>query len=203
MDAGTDVAGIIVAGGAGSRAGGRKPLLEFAGGTLLEAVIARVRGQVGSLALNVPVSEAERYRERCAADIAFVFEAHARGPLGGVIAGLEWLSGTGSAQWLASFPADTPFLPRDLVAQLCAASRVEAPAVAADRLRVHALCGLWPLSGLARLRTGFEAGQLRSMMSAVEALGGRVCHVACDEHAFFNVNTQEDLARAEFMARAP
>jgi molybdopterin-guanine dinucleotide biosynthesis protein A len=60
---------------------------------------------------------------------------------------------------------------------------------------------VWPLSCLERLREGVEAGHLRSLHSAMETLGCQTCHIEADAHAFFNINTRGDLARAEELAR--
>jgi molybdopterin-guanine dinucleotide biosynthesis protein A len=109
------------------------------------------------------------------------------GPLCGVVTGLSWCE----ADWLATFPCDTPFLPRDLVAQLARAAGPR-PVVA----KGAQVCGLWPRSCLAQLRRGLESGALRSVIGAVEALGGATCEIAAPAHAFFNVNTKDDLAEA-------
>lgn len=194
-----EIAGVIVAGGAGTRAGGRKSLLPFGSGTLLDAVIARVRPQVGMLALNVPASESEFYRTRVRGGFLLLHDDATLppiGPLGGVLAGLEWAARCAGRHWLASFPGDTPFLPNDLVAQL-RASATDSPVAAADAARTHALCAIWPVACAESLRSGIMAGRLRSMLSAVEGLGGKSVQVRCEPDAFFNVNTKDDLAAAE------
>lgn len=193
------IAGVIVAGGAGRRMGATKALLPFANGTLLDAVIARVRPQVGALALNVRAVDRAVYRGRIGAEIPLLADPiePSVGPLGGVLAGLEWLATTNAAGWLATFPCDTPFLPLDLVAQLHGAARMRAPVAARDSERTHALCALWPAECVNALRSGIESGRLRSMMSAVEALDGHTRNIVCGLNAFFNINTPEDLAAAE------
>src|ERR1700723_2202755 len=107
------IAGVIIAGGKGVRLGGGKPARAFGRSTLLDAVIARARPQVDALALNVRAAESERYRDR-GLELFTDSEEGDIGPLAGILAGLEWAERRG-AIWLATFPADTPFLPRDLV----------------------------------------------------------------------------------------
>jgi molybdopterin-guanine dinucleotide biosynthesis protein A len=195
------VDGMIIAAGAASRFGGEKPRLRFASGWLIGAVIARVAPQVSNLALNVPAASADGYQARYP-DYPLVFDSAAGvGPLAGVIAGLEWLRRIRGSDWLATFPCDTPFLPHDLVAQLMAAAR-DAPVLAHDGNRLHGVCAVWPLHCLDKLRAGVEDGQLRSLYSAMEALDGSTCHMQADAHAFFNINTPDDLTRAEELARA-
>ncbi len=190
---------MIVAGGEGKRLGGGKPLLPFGRGVLLDAVIAKVGPQVETLALNVPKVAAQTYRERYGSKLTLLFDPieKAIGPLNGILAGLEWLERSKRANWLASFPCDTPFLPSDLVAQLYAAGGGPVPVAADDNARVHGLCAIWPVACARELRIGLEQGRLRSVMSAVDALGGRTCRIDCGPDAFFNVNTPTDLASAE------
>lgn len=199
------VAGVIVAGGKGRRLGGHKPLQTFGDGLLLDAVIARVRPQLAALALNVPPEEADLYRVRYGSALPRLFDPFDAkyGPLGGVLAGLEWAEAGPAFDWLATFPCDTPFLPDDLVSQLLAASRPGAPVMARVGEHTHGLCALWPAGSSPQLRGGIASGALRSMRSALEALAGNWCDIACDEDAFLNINTPEDLARAIAKTHAP
>jgi molybdopterin-guanine dinucleotide biosynthesis protein A len=114
--------------------------------------------------------------------------AEGLGPLCGIVTGLMW----SDADWLATFPCDTPFLPHDLVAQL--ARHADNSPVVAKGAQV---CGLWPKSCLAQLKRCVEDGTHRSVLGAVEALGGRVVEIVAAENAFINVNTPDDLKAAE------
>lgn len=194
------MAGVILCGGAGIRMRGEKALLPFQGGTLLDAVIARAAPQVSCLALNLAADREKVYR-RHYPDYPLLLDAQPDriGPLAGVIAGLEWALALGDVEWLATFPCDTPFLPVNLVAQLSAPAR-NVPVFAYHGDHLHGICAVWPIDCLDALKTGVEKGRLRSLHSAKEALGGLPCPVAADAYAFFNINTREDLARAEELA---
>ena len=191
------IAGVILAGGAGSRIGGDKALVPFRGGVLLDAVIARVRGQVDELALSIPAAAADAYRARWGAQFPLLVDSvpDGTGPLAGVVTGLEWTR----APWLATFPCDTPFLPADIVAQLMR-DAAEAPVAARSDGRLHGVCAVWPVSCLERLRTGVVEGHWRSLRGAIDQLGGTARDIACEDEAFFNINTPVDLARAEILA---
>lgn len=179
--------GVILAGGASSRVGSPKALLPFGRSTLLETVIARAAPQVQAFAINAPRKSAETYRLWFPQTILPDLYEDALGPLCGIVTGLTWCK----TDWLATFPCDTPFLPRDLVTQL-AKHAIDKPVVA----RGAQVCGLWPKTCLSQLKAGLESGKLRSVLSAVEALGGTVCEIVAPEHAFFNINTKDDLAEA-------
>jgi molybdopterin-guanine dinucleotide biosynthesis protein A len=124
---------------------------------------------------------ADAYRARFPQTVLPDLFPEKAGPLCGIVTGLEWLEG----DVLATFPCDTPFLPLDLVAQL---ERHPAPAVA----REMPVCGLWPKSCLAALKTHVGG----SVRGAAEALGGRECDIDAAAHAFFNVNAPQDLQDA-------
>jgi molybdenum cofactor guanylyltransferase len=179
--------GVILAGGASHRIGSPKALLPFGDKTLIEAVVARVEPQVQKLAINVLPADVEAYRARFSQKVLPDLFEEKLGPLCGIVTGLAWCE----TEWLAVFPCDTPFLPHDLIAQL--ARHIGSAALVAKGAQV---CGLWPKSCLAQLREGLESGALRSVLSAVEVLGGSVREIIASEHAFFNINTKDDLGEA-------
>ena len=196
------VAGVIVAGGEAARLGGEKPFLPFRGHSLLDAVIARVRPQVDVLALNLRADAAPKAAGRYSEPILTDTVPGSVGPLAGIVTGLEWVRELGGIEWMASFPGDTPFLATDLVATLSGAVVGNVPVFAQDGEAAQYLCALWPLSALEPLRAGVESGNLRSLYRAYEELGAICCRVPSPAHAFFNVNTAEDLVEAERLAAA-
>src|SRR3546814_7900206 len=84
---------------------------------------------------------------------------------------MEWASqhGDGCA-WIASFPTDAPFLPRDLVARMADAveRRGADMACAASGGRAHPVIGLWPIrlkDDLSRaMRSEEHPSELQSLM---------------------------------------
>lgn len=181
------VDGVILAGGASSRMGEAKSLLPFNGKTLIEIVVARAAPQVLTLAINAARADVDTYKARFSQTVLPDLYEDKLGPLCGIVTGLAWCG----TDWLATFPCDTPFLPRDLVAQL--AKYANTRPVVAKGVQV---CGLWPKACLPQLKASLESGELRSVLGAVEALSGTVCEITAPEHTFFNVNTKDDLARA-------
>lgn len=196
-----EIVGVIVAGGQGQRLGGDKPLHAFGQATLLDTVIDRVKPQVDALAINVPRDAVSRYRAHLGDDFTLLndYEPGDIGPLAGILSGLQWAEQQGAA-WLATFPADTPFLPRDLVSRLLASSPGPVPIAAHDGTRLHGLCAIWPVGARAVLLDSVRNHNVRSLYQAVTHLGGGECLFADGPDAFFNVNTAEDLANAERLA---
>ncbi len=200
-------AGIIVAGGEGSRLGGRaKPLLCLGGSVLIERLIRCIRPQVDSLALNLRRGSEDRYAPWTQQGVSVVFDPDGEriGPLGGVLAGLRWLATLDEEfDRLATFPGDAPFLAPDLVPTLLSAARgsgFSRPTVAFDGEHVQSLCALWPRNSLARLERGIADGRYRSVRHTLEDFGALRCPVE-DAGSFFNINTWDDLAAAEQQVR--
>ena len=194
--------GVILAGGQATRMGGGDKGLRLLGGqSLLAHVEARLAPQVAGLALNANGDPA-RFSGLGMPVIADSVAGFA-GPLAGVLAGLDWAASQG-AETIVTAAADTPFFPCDLVPQLLLASEgMTHPLVLAvtpdpERGRArHPTFGLWPVALRDDLRAALEGG-LRKVVLWTDRHGGREA-LFPDEAAFFNVNTPEDLIRAETM----
>ncbi|MEL6807676.1 MAG: molybdenum cofactor guanylyltransferase MobA [Pseudomonadota bacterium] len=194
--------GVILAGGRATRmGGGDKGLLPLGGRTLLGHVIARLSPQVGSLALNAN-GDAARFSDFDVPVVADSVDGFA-GPLAGVLAGLDWAAEQGG-ETIVTAAADTPFFPCDLVPCLqFAAEGMTQPLVLAEtpdskrgRAR-HPTFGLWPVALRDDLRAALNGG-LRKVVHWSDRHDARLA-LFPDEAAFFNVNTPDDLARAEAM----
>lgn len=207
--------GVILAGGQATRmGGGDKGLLSLGDRTILDHVIARLGPQVGDLALNANGDPA-----RFAATGLPVLQDPLPGypgPLVGVLAGLDWAASHG-AQAIVTVAADTPFFPRDLVGRLQDATQDMAaplalaatPRGAGERTKSmsssglvrHPTFGLWPVALRHDLRDALENG-LRKVVLWTEKHDGREVVFDTGNEPFFNVNTPEDLTRAQQMAEA-
>lgn len=197
-----DVVGVVLAGGLGRRMGGGDKCLRPLGGQpLIAHVIARARPQVRALLLNVNDGESAAQLGHFGLPIAPDVIAGFAGPLAGILTGLRWAQAAVPAcRWLASFAADTPFFPHDLVARLrggLAASGAEI-ACAASAGRSHPVFALWPVALAEPLARALNFENMRKIDAWTQRFA--VCHVAFDDEAggdpFFNVNTPSELAMA-------
>lgn len=198
--------GVILAGGLATRmGGGDKGLLTLAGRPLLAHVIERLEPQVAGLALNAN-GDPGRFASYGLPVIADTIEGYA-GPLAGVLAGLDWAAGQG-AEAIVTAAADTPFFPCDLVPRLqLAGEGMEHPLVLAATpdpergILRQPTFGLWPVALRDDLRAALEDG-LRKVVLWTDRHGGREAVFPVDGiDPFFNVNTPEDLQRAEELTR--
>lgn len=194
------ICGIILAGGQARRmGGGDKGLLPLAGRPMVAHVIARLAPQVAPLAISANGDPA-RWAPFGLPVLADSVPGYP-GPLAGVLAGMDWAAGMGAAQVLTA-AADTPFLPQDLAARLAGAGEfaLAASPDMAGTLRLHPTCGLWPVRLRHDLRAALQAGSRRVMGWALDHGAVSVAFAADGGDPFFNINTPQDLARAEAMA---
>lgn len=188
--------GVLLAGGRSTRmGGGDKALLALGGRPLLAHVVERARPQVGRLVLNVNGDPARfaGFGLEIAPDSVPGFA----GPLAGVLAALEWARARSpAADSVLSFPADSPFLPRDLASRLVGLGAPLARARSAGR--AHPVAALWSVALADDLRRALIEDGVRK----IEAWTAR--HSCAEAEwpvdpvdPFFNVNTPDDLAEAE------
>jgi molybdenum cofactor guanylyltransferase len=194
------VTGVLLAGGRSSRMGGADKALAVAGGRpLLAHVIERAGPQVGSLVINS--NRAPEHFEAFGLPIAADPVPGFPGPLAGVLAGFLWSrEHHPEAQFVASVPADTPFLPDDLVEKLHRALSASgaAIAIAASNGRSHPVAALWTVSIEDRIADALQRGDYKmhdfvTRHSAVSVEFPAYVRGGQSIDPFFNANTPDDL----------
>lgn len=198
------IAGLVLAGGRGSRLGGAdKATLELAGMSLLQRSVERLRPQVAAIAVSAN-GDPTRFAMPSLAVLPDIVPGF-RGPLAGILSGLAWTESETPHRWMASVAVDSPFFPADLVPRLAATTHAfpDTIAVAASRGRSHPVFALWPVGCRAALDRFLSKGDSGKVMAFLEAQGYAV--VEFDETVpgqdpFFNVNTREDLQAAQILA---
>jgi molybdopterin-guanine dinucleotide biosynthesis protein A len=179
---------VVLAGGAGRRIGGNKPFVRLAGRPLVSHVLARVAVQCSALAINAP-SPAGFEGFGCP---VLPDDTPRLGPLAGILTALRWARAQGASEVL-TVAVDTPFLPLDTVARLQAARARAAFAETLDG--AHATTGLWSVDLAGPLSDALDRG-VRKVRDWTAEIGAVPVHFD-DADAFFNINTADDLQRAE------
>lgn len=201
----TRPAGLILAGGLASRmGGGDKTLQKIGGRTILARIVACITPQCSRIVINANGDPA-RFAQT---DLPVVPDSipDFAGPLAGILAGLDWAAANApAATHILSVPGDCPFLPRDLVERLEQTRREQAAAIvcAQSGAQRHHTIGLWPVRLRENLRTALRGENFRKVQGWAARHG--VAFAAWPDvplDPFLNVNTPEDLARAEAIAAA-
>ncbi|HQZ46133.1 MAG TPA: molybdenum cofactor guanylyltransferase MobA [Usitatibacteraceae bacterium] len=189
----TEVTGLVLAGGQGSRMGGvDKGLTPLRGRPLVAHVIERLAPQVDEILVNANRNP-DAYAGFGHRVIADEIPGYA-GPLAGFERGLAHARG----DLVATVPCDSPFLPPDLVARLRVALEAAGAelAVAKTGDQPHPVFCLMRRTVHPSLRDFLSSGQ-RKIDKWYAAL--RVVEVAFDDEAgaFANINTRGELAELE------
>jgi molybdenum cofactor guanylyltransferase len=190
----SDITGLILAGGRGSRMGGvDKGLQLFQGAPLAQHAIMRLAPQVGVVIVNANRNQ-DVYRAMGVAVYGDEMPDFA-GPLAGMLAGLNHCA----TPYLVTVPCDTPYFPHDLVARL-SAGLIESDIVTAytreaEQLSPQPVFCLMKTEMRDSLRAFIDSGQRKTGLWARELNGARV--VFDDAAAFANFNTVAELTGAE------
>jgi molybdenum cofactor guanylyltransferase len=208
-----NILALILAGGLGRRMEGRaKPLLPLGDRRLIDRVVDAARAQCGAVALNLHEPDAVTLAPFADLNLPVAHDAAPGrlGPLAGVLGGLDFAADHApGVEFLLTLPCDCPFLPDDLAARLLDAARNTRSGLAsvASSGRAHPVVALWPLALRDDLRRALLEKDIRGVgqfqrqydMTIVEWPAAGADPYFRDP--FFNVNTPEDLARAEEILR--
>jgi molybdenum cofactor guanylyltransferase len=196
--------GLVLAGGLARRmGGGDKALIAVGGVAILDRVLGFLRPACREIILNANGDPARfaRYGLPVIPDSVPDFA----GPLAGILAGLDWAAAhRPDLAWVVSVPGDCPFLPHDLVTRLHEARQQAGLPLACARSGDwrHPVVALWPVA----LREDLRHALVKEDLRKIEVWTARHGVAIADWPAkpvdpFFNVNTPEDAAEAERLAR--
>jgi molybdenum cofactor guanylyltransferase len=191
------VTAVILAGGLARRFKGEdKGLIQLARRPLAAWVAERLQDHVAEVLLN-----ANRNLGEYAAIGHTVVADHLPGNLG-PLAGLLAAGRTAQFEWLLSVPCDAPFLPLDLAMHLhTQALANDVPMVrAADETGTHYAVMLMHRTLLSALDDFVRDGG-RQVRAWQETQPVETVVFQGDPYAFLNVNTPDDLRKAERIAR--
>ncbi|MEQ8401268.1 MAG: molybdenum cofactor guanylyltransferase MobA [Roseitalea porphyridii] len=197
--------GVVLAGGQSRRMGGvDKALVELAGRPLIAHVAGRLAPQVDAVAINANGDPA-RFEDTALPVFADTVADHA-GPLAGVLAAMDHAAQHHpSVAHIVTAATDTPFFPEDLVARLSAAATTSNTiAMATSDGHRHPVFALWPVALAEDLGAWLASTDTLKVMAFVQRhrLAEVDFPVGRDgADPFFNINTPDDLARAETFMR--
>ncbi|HEY3695955.1 molybdenum cofactor guanylyltransferase [Phenylobacterium sp.] len=187
--------GLVLAGGRSRRFGREKAAAELGGLTLLERAHRRLAAVCSQVAVSAPAgAAAERLAGSLGAPLLPDPYGAPRGPLSGVLAGLDWALGQ-REELLITLPCDAPLLPDDLEARLLSEIGAAPAAVARTPDGLQPLCALWRTALARPLRAALADG-LHPPVHQVLTDANAAQVAFTDREAFLNVNTPADLAEA-------
>ena len=187
-----DIAVVILAGGEGRRIGGDKPVQMLAGERLIDRALRQARRWSHHVAVAVRApTQVQPVDATLLAD-----EPGVEGPLGGLIAALRFGEAS-PKEFVLTIPADMPFLPADLPERLLAEAGRPNCVVANSGGHLHPVCALWRTTVLHDVND-YISGAKRSLRGLAELVGfATVEWPTAPVDPFFNINSPDDLSRAE------
>lgn len=114
--------------------------------------------------------------------------------MAGVLTGMKWSRRHyPRAPYILSVPADVPFIPRDLAAQLSKSLKEQNADIAIARCphRSHPTMGLWPVDLAERLERDLRETNIRSLHYWLNDF--RVAQAEFPQEMLLNINTPDDL----------
>jgi molybdenum cofactor guanylyltransferase len=197
----SQITGIVLAGGRGSRMGGVDKGLQLYNDTpLAQHAIEQLQAQVGHLLINANrnLDTYQAWGSQVSADVLVDGITDFAGPLAGFLVGLQHCT----TPYLITVPCDTPRFPSDLVSRLAdALSQQDADIAMVSSpdeegvLRHQPVFCLMKRELVESLKAFTDAGGRKIGAWAVQHKLARVNfnEVYDDPKAFYNANTLEDL----------
>ncbi len=185
-----NITGVILAGGAGSRMGGKdKGLQIFRKQPLFLHVAGRLSPQVSTLLIS-----ANRHREiyrqygyKCISDTLEGFQ----GPLAGILSGLE----ASQTEWVVFSSCDSPFIPQDFVRDLWQQKGNDLACWVRSSQRDHPVFCLLNRQLIPVLQNYLSSGERRVLQFLNQH--GHASETQYPESAFININTEQELREHE------
>lgn len=201
--------GFVLAGGKSTRLGQDKVLLAWEESTLLENALGKLRAVCNDVYLCTNREELNVYAP-VLADVAGTGAETTIGPLGGMVAALEF----SETDWNVFLPVDLPLLPVAVPAEMLERALAGTGVAWIPYLegRPQPLCAVVHRGMLPGLRRALAEGKYKvidAMESAAVELAGAGGRIECYEievdsgaEWFLNVNTPQELERAQALQRA-
>ena len=122
------------------------------------------------------------------------------GPLGGILTAMKWIrQNNKSYKWISTFPSDTPFFKKQILNNFIEEIKSYEGKlffINSNNTR-HNIFGLWSIDLLERLEKDLDNGERKVEMWA-NKIGVKSINMKFEnKDPFFNINTKEDLTKAE------
>ena len=192
-----EVTGIILAGGQGSRMGGKdKGWVHYRGKPLIQHVVERLSPQVSHLIIsaNRHVEDYQSFGYPVVSDRRPGQSPDERyqGPIAGILACLERIT----TDYAVIVPCDAPLLSPNLASTLLNHAGGHSLVLFRDQARLQPLFGLYHRSLTPSLREYFASGG-RKLVAWCETMQPCVIEHGEDETGFTNINTPGELNQLE------
>ena len=192
-----NILGTVLAGGKSQRFGEDKSQVKLAGKLLIDHMLTEIIDEFKELLIvsnnKINFHNSEKI------SIIEDFEK-GLGPLGGVLSAMKWIKeNQKDFKWIATFPVDTPFFKRKILKdfiQNINFNESDLFFIKSNNTR-HNIFGLWSINLLDKLEKDLNNGERKVELWANNT-GVKIINMEFSNNdPFFNINTKEDLKKAE------
>ena len=193
----SNILGVVLAGGKSQRFGEDKCQVKLGDKLLIDYILSEILDEFKEVLLisNNKIKYNNSNKISLAEDIK-----RGLGPLGGILTAMKWIKENNrSYKWISTFPSDTPFFKKKILNNFLEEIKdYEGKLffINSNDTR-HNIFGLWSIDLLDRLEKDLDNGERKVEMWA-NKIGVKSINMKFEnKDPFFNINTKEDLTKAE------
>ncbi|WP_435095775.1 molybdenum cofactor guanylyltransferase [Candidatus Pelagibacter bacterium nBUS_27] len=192
-----NILGVVLAGGKSQRFGEDKCQVKLGDRLLIDYILSEITDEFEEILLVA--NNSINFKKSKNITLISDFKKNL-GPLGGVLTAMKWVKENNkNYQWISTFPADTPFFKTHILKKFLQAINFDENKlffIKSNNTR-HNIFGLWSIDLLDKLEEDLDKGERK-----VEIWANSIGVKSIDMHfenkdPFFNINTKEELAKAE------
>ena len=193
----SNILGVVLAGGKSQRFGEDKCQVKLGDKLLIDYILSEIIDEFKEVLL---ISN-NKIKYNNSNKISLVEDTkRGLGPLGGILTAMKWIKENNrSYKWISTFPSDTPFFKKKILNNFLEEIKdYEGKLffINSNDTR-HNIFGLWSIDLLDRLEKDLDNGERKVEMWA-NKIGVKSINMKFEnEDPFFNINTKEDLIKAE------
>ena len=193
----SNILGVVLAGGKSQRFGEDKCQVKLGDKLLIDYILSEILDEFKEVLLISNNKIKYNYSNK----ISLVEDTKkGLGPLGGILTAMKWIKENNkSYKWISTFPSDTPFFKKKILNNFLEEIKgYEGKLffINSNDTR-HNIFGLWSIDLLERLEKDLDNGERKVEMWA-NKIGVKSINMKFEnKDPFFNINTKEDLIKAE------
>ena len=193
----SNILGVVLAGGKSQRFGEDKCQVKLGDKLLIDYIISEIVDEFKEVLL---ISN-NKIKYNHSNKISLVEDTKkGLGHLGGILTAMKWIrQNNKSYKWISTFPSDTPFFKKQILNNFIEEIKSYEGKlffINSNNTR-HNIFGLWSIDLLERLEKDLENGERKVEMWA-NKIGVKSINMKFEnKDPFFNINTKEDLIKAE------
>ena len=193
----SNILGVVLAGGKSQRFGEDKCQVKLGDKLLIDYILSEIIDEFKEVLLisNNKIKYNNSNKISLVEDLK-----RGLGPLGGILTAMKWIKENNrSYKWISTFPSDTPFFKKKILNNFLEEIKdYEGKLffINSNDTR-HNIFGLWSIDLLDRLEKDLDNGERKVEMWA-NKIGVKSINMKFEnKDPFFNINTKEDLIKAE------